>query len=243
MAEATDLVYPRRWVIRKLLHTLANAALRSIADVSVIGRENLPKHGPLLVVSNHFSYLDPAIMISILPWPMEFLGGFRMPNAPMWATLFPRLWGYFAVHRGGNSRAALMAAQKVLKLGGIVGMYPEASASAAVLRSARPGAAFLALRSGVPVLPIGTTGVRDIFPRLRLFQRARVEFRIGAPIGPFNLVPDVPEREQMDALGHEIMQGIATLIPEERRGRYAASLALRAQAAAMDVYEYDHNPE
>ncbi|MHB1354813.1 MAG: lysophospholipid acyltransferase family protein [Anaerolineae bacterium] len=235
--------YPRRRVIRTILHTFSGMIFRTIADIQVIGRENLPKRGPLIVVTNHFSFLDPALLIGVTPWPLEILAGFRMPNAPLWATIFPRLWGTLAVFRGGNSRRALQTAENVLKQGGIVGIYPEASASAAVLRSARPGAAFLAARTGAPVLPIGLDGMIDVFPRLKRWQRARVTMRIGSTIGPFSPAEGSEQREHLTSIGHTIMGSIAELIPPERRGRYADDQALRASATAVDTYPWDNEPE
>ncbi|MHB9034970.1 MAG: lysophospholipid acyltransferase family protein [Anaerolineae bacterium] len=243
MAAEIEIPYPRRRVIRAVLHTLSGAAFRVVSNLKIVGQENLPRQGPLLVVANHFSFLDPAMMVSVAPWPMEFLGGFRMPNAPMWATIFPRLWGIFAVYRGGNSRTALLAAENVLRKGGVVGIYPEATSSAAVLRSARPGAAFLAARTGVPVLPVGFDGLVDVFPRLRMRKRAHVTVRIGKLIGPFHSVEGADHRQQLDSIGHVIMQSIAQLIPMERRGRYASDEHLRIQAEALDVYHYDKEPE
>lgn len=243
MSQPAEIVYPRRRVIRSILHTLSGVAFRTVSIVEIIGKENLPRQGPLLVVANHFSFLDPALLVSVAPWPMEFLGGFRMPNAPFWATIFPRLWGYFAVHRGGNSRRALLAAERVLERGGIVGIYPEASSAASILRSARPGAAFLAARTGTPILPIGLDGLIDVFPRLRERKRARVTVRIGNLIGPFTANEGADHRDELTDIGNTIMASIARLLPPERRGKYADDPDLRSQAAAVDTYYYDQNPE
>ena len=243
MSEPAVYQYPRRRVIRSILHTLSGLAFRTLADTKVYGSENLPRRGPLLVVANHFSFLDPALMVGIVPWPMEFLGGFRMPNAPAWATIFPRLWGYFAVFRGGNSRTALQAAESVLQHSGIVGIYPEAVASAAVLRTARPGAAYLASRTGTPILPIGLDGLVDVFPKLRLRKRARVTVRIGKQIGPFSAADGKEHRRQLDSISNDIMGSIAQLLPEERRGRYSQDIKLRMQAEALDVYQFAQEPE
>lgn len=243
MSDSPSIYYPRRQFIRSILHTLSGLAFRTIADIRIEGKDNLPRNGPLLVVANHFSFLDPAIMVSVAPWPMEFLGGFRMPNAPMWATIFPRLWGIFTVYRGGNSRGALQAAERVLQQGGVVGIYPEATSSAAVLRSARPGAAFLAARTGTLVLPVGLDGLIDVLPRFRKCKRAKVTVRIGKPIGPFNAVEAADHRAQLDEISHKMMYAIAQLLPAERRGKYAEDQELRARASALDIYQYDTVPE
>lgn len=236
--------YPRRRVLRWALQRAAWAAFSVLTDLQIIGRENLPERGPLLVVANHFSFIDPALMVRVLPWPLEFVGGFRMPNAPAAATIIPRLWGFYAVHRGAASTEALRAGEAVLAQGGVLGIYPEAGSWAAVLRPARPGAAFLAARSGAPILPIGFDGLVNIFPRLLRGRRARVTVRIGRPFGPFRTTGrGRGRREQLERIGNEIMARIAELIPAERRGRYSSDPEVREAARAFEAYPWDEEPE
>ncbi len=237
-------VYPRRRVLRWALQRAAWAAFGLLTDLNVIGRENLPKSGPLLVVANHFSFVDPALMVRVAPWPLEFVGGFRMPNAPALATLIPKLWGFYAVHRGAASMEALRAGEAVLTQGGVLGIYPEAGSWATVLRPARPGAAFLAARTGVPILPMGFDGVPNILPRLVRGERAPVTVRIGRPFGPFRATGRGRERrEQLERIGHEIMGRIAELLPVEKRGRYSPDPGVREAARAFEAYPWDDAPE
>ena len=79
--------YPRRRAVRAVLRQLAAAAFAVLTDFQVYGKENLPQGGPLLVVGNHFSFIDPVAMIHATPWPLEFLGGFNNPSAPPIVTL------------------------------------------------------------------------------------------------------------------------------------------------------------
>jgi len=220
--------YPRRRPIRWLMQRLSRMAFGAITELEVIGRENLPKHGPLIVVSNHFSFLDPALMVGIAPWPLEFLGGFRMPNAPPVVTWIPKMWGYFPVFRGtgAGSLGALRAAEGVLSQGGVLGIYPEAGNWATVLRPARPGTAFLAARTGAPLLPIGCHGLLRVFPRLREGRRQHVTVRIGKPFGPF-----------------KVSGRIADLIPQEKRGHYSDDPVIREAAKGTEIYPWDEHPE
>jgi len=236
--------YPRRRVIRAVLKRLARFALALLTDLNVVGRENLPAGGPLLVVANHFSYIDPVAMVGVAPWPLEFVGGFHMPNAPSWVTWIPRLWGFYPVYRGTASRDALRAAEAVLNQGGVLGIFPEAGSWATVLRPARPGAAFLAARTGAPILPMGFDGLHEVFPRLRKGRLARVTLRIGKPFGPFRATGRGRERRrQLDAIGNRIMEHIAELLPAERRGRYSSDPAIRAVARATEAYPWDEVPD
>jgi len=241
---APEFRYPRRRLIRGLLRRLTHVTFAVLTDLQIIGRENLPQGGPLLVVANHFSYIDPVAMVRATPWPLDFVGGFQMPNAPAWVTWIPKLWGYYPVYRGTGSRHALRAAEAVLAQGGVLGIFPEAGSWATVLRPARPGAAFLAVRIGARILPMGFDGLLDVFPRLRRGRRARVTLRIGKPFGPFRATGrGRARRQQLDQIGHEIMRRIAELIGPERRGHYSDDPAIRAAAQGTEIYPWADAPE
>ena len=236
--------YPRRRLIRSLLRQLSHAAFAVLTDLQIIGQENLPGEGPLLVVANHFSYIDPVAMVRATPWPLEFVGGFQMPNAPASVTWLPKVWGYYPVFRGTGSRYALRAAEAVLAQDGVLGIFPEAGSWATVLRPPRPGAAFLAVRTEARILPMGFDGLPDVFPRLRKGRRARVTIRIGKAFGPFRATGrGRARRQQLDAIGHEIMECIAELIPPERRGHYSEDPAIRAAAQGTEIYPWADAPE
>lgn len=240
----SKVTYPRRRVIRKMMQRASRVALSALAELRVEGCENLPSSGPLIVVANHFSFLDPAALVGIAPWPLEFLGGLELPNAPPIVRWIPKLWGYYPVVRGGNSRAALRAAEGVLNQGGIVGVFPEAGNWAQVLRPARPGTAYLAARTGAPLLPIGFDGLPQVFERLRERRRARVTVRVGKTFGPFRVAERGRERRRvLDGIGQEIMERIAALIPDDRRGYLSDDPTVREAAMGTEVYPWDENPE
>ena len=232
--------YPRRRAIRALLHWLSHMAFGVLTDFHVSGQEHIPKHGPLIVVANHFSYIDPAAMVRVTPWPIEFVGGFRNPGAPPTVTWIPKLWGYFPLFRGTASTYALKAAEAVLNQNGVLAIFPEGGNWATVLRPARPGAAYLTARTGAPILPMGFDGLLDVFPRLNEGKRARVIVQIGKPFGPFKATGRGRERRrQLDEIGHQIMERIAELIPPERRGHYSDDPAIRKAAQGTEIYPWD----
>jgi 1-acyl-sn-glycerol-3-phosphate acyltransferase len=238
------LHYPRRQTIRAVLRFLIRAALGTLTRLDILGREYLPKGGPLIIVANHFSFIDPLAMIRATPWPLEFLAGARMPNAPAAVTWIPKVWGVFPVYRGSVSRRALRSAEQVLAQNGVMGIFPEGGNWATVLRPARPGAAYLAARCGAPILPIGIDGLTEVFPQLRRGRRAKVTIRIGQPFGPFTASrPGQDRREQLAAIGHRMMERIAMLIPEERRGHYSGDPAVRAAAQGTEIYPWADEPD
>jgi 1-acyl-sn-glycerol-3-phosphate acyltransferase len=236
--------YPRRRLVRGVLKRMTHAIFAAITDLQIVGEENFPPSGPLLVVANHFSFIDPAAMVRAVPWPVEFVGGFQMPNAPPLVTWIPKVWGYYPVYRGTASRDAIRAAEAVLAQDGVLGIFPEAGNWATVLRPARPGAAFLAARTGARILPMGFDGLLDVFPRLRQGRRAQVTFRIGKPFGPFKAKGRGRERrQQLEAFGHQIMERIAELIPPHVRGHYSDDPAIRAAAKGTEIYPWDDAPD
>lgn len=219
-------------------------AFAVLTDLEIVGQENLPEGGPLLVVANHFSFIDPVAMVRAVPWPLEFVGGFRMPNAPPVLPIIPKIWGYYPVYRGTASRDALRAAEAVLDQNGVLGIFPEAGNWATVLRPARPGAAFLAARSGAPILPLGFGGLLDVFPRIREGKRAHVTLRIGEVFGPFQVEGrGRKRRKRLEEIGHKIMGRIAKLIPPDRRGHYSEDPAIRAAAQGTEIYPWDESPD
>ena len=235
-----DHPYPRRRPVRFVMRKLALAALRLLTDLRVVGRENLPQKGPLIVVANHFTIFDVAAAIAVVDWPMEFLGGNLLVDAPGPLTLLPKAWGYYAVRRGGVSRDAMRAASDVLAQDGVLAIFPEGGSWAQVLRPARPGTAYLAVKSGARILPLGLDGLPHIFSSLRQGRRQQVTLRIGQPFGPLTVSGRGKERRaELDALGDVIMQQIADLLPPETQGVYSPDPAIRAAAAPLAIFPYD----
>jgi 1-acyl-sn-glycerol-3-phosphate acyltransferase len=231
-----DINYPRRQVIRYALKKLIHAAFWALTDLEVEGEERVPQKGPMIIVGNHFSYADSVAMIRLAPPTIEFFAGSNPAFTPTWVECLPKLWGVFYVRRGNVSRKALRAAERVLAQDGLFGIFPEGGAWAEMLRPARPGAAYLAARTGAPVLPAAFTGFRDIFP-IRLQDQAKVKIKVGTPIGPFRTTGRGRERrEQLDEIGEEIMRSIARLLPDELRGTYSSDPAVRK--AAREVADY-----
>lgn len=226
--------------LRRFMQFLARGIFSVLTDMEIEGRENFPKSGPLILVGNHFSFIDPAAFISIAPWPMDFIGGAVTPHAPKAVQFLPRLWGYLPVYRGTGSTYALKEAERILKSGGVVGIFPEGGSWAQVLRPARPGAALLTAIAGAPLLPIGLDGFPRVFPMLRQGKRAKVRIRIGKPFGPFKIFGSRYERRrQLDDIGNEIMNHIADLIPQEQAGLFSKDPKIREAAKGTEYYPWE----
>jgi 1-acyl-sn-glycerol-3-phosphate acyltransferase len=230
---------PTRKLTRKILHFLARPAFGLLTRLEINGAENLPEKGPLIMVGNHFSFVDPVCFVRIAPWEIEFVGGADMPHAPLATRIIPILWGYHPLYRGTGAKGSLRAAEKILNQGGILGIFPEAGNWATVLRPARPGTAYLASRTGASLLPVGLVGMNDIFPSLRRGRRAHIQVNVGKPFGPFRAEGHgQSQRAQLDEIGHEIMRHIAQLLPQEKRGHYSDDPAIREAAKGTEVYPW-----
>lgn len=235
-----QFTYPRRQLQRKLLRGLGTVALSLLSNFTVIGKENIPQRGPLLIAANHFHFGDPVVLARVLPFPLEFFAGFHRPNAPAIVRWLPELWGVYAVRRGGASRTAMRGAQAVMAQNGVLAIFPEAGSWADVLRPARPGLAYVAGITNAPILPIGIDGMTDLFPKVRQGQRSNVTVRIGQPLGPYQVEGrGRGRRDQLDAIGAEVMRAIAELLPPERHGVFSNDPLLRAEAEKVADFPYE----
>jgi 1-acyl-sn-glycerol-3-phosphate acyltransferase len=233
-----NIHYPRRLLIRSVLKGLISAALHTFTDFEVIGKENVPDQGPLIITGNHFSFADSIAMLHIAPPAIEMFSGANPAFTPGWAKLLPRLWGVLYVYRGTGSRQAIRDAEYVLNQNGYFGIFPEGGAWAEMLRPARPGAAYLAARTRASILPVGFSGFNDAFP-LRLRNKSKVTIRIGKAYQP----PRVDgrgrqRRQQLDELGERIMREIADLLPDRLRGKFSSDPTVREKAREVAAYPW-----
>lgn len=213
------------------MHWLAKPVFRMVTDLEITGEENLPKSGPLMMVGNHFSFVDPTLFVRVAPWEVEFLGGAVTPHAPKASRIIPLLWGYHPLYRGTGAKDSIRAAEGILKEGKVLAIFPEGGNWATVLRPARPGTAFLAVKTGAPLIPIGLVGMTEVLPSLKRGSRAKIQVNIGKPFGPFTAHGRGQQlRDQLDEIGHEIMRRIAELLPQDARGHYSDDPAIREAA-------------
>lgn len=216
--------YPRNRLVRALLKAGIGLGVKLLTRTQVFGRENLPGEGPLIVVANHFHFYDAVILIYSALWPLEFLADFQMPNVPFPLKIFPALYQTYDVAQGTPNLEAMRASQAILQQGGVLGIFPEGRVQAPPLRHALPGAAFLALRTGVPLLPVGIYSEDDWKVCRTLFEekrRLRATCQFGEVFGPLTCTnPRRPSREAINRAGDRIMSEIAQLLPERMQGDF-----------------------
>lgn len=220
MAEtASPPPYPplRRWRYG-LARTIVRGLFRALTRLRVSGLQNLPRSGPILLVSNHLSLVDGPLVFAALPITLRPLVGEKYRD-----TIFRYLLdsaGSIYVERNRPDRHAMRVATAILADGGTIAVAIEGMRSpTGTLGEGRPGVAYLAKRANVRVLPVavyGTEKVRRALPRLR---RAELHVVVGAA---FDLAPGPLDTAQLDQHTTRIMQELAALLPEQYRGRWGA---------------------
>lgn len=171
----------------------------------ITGREKLPAKGPLLICSNHQSYLDPIIMATVLPWPL-FRRAFAVGTSEIFGSGFMRrLAGWLrvvVVDPDANLIPAMRAGACGLRHGGVLILYPEGERSIdGRVRTFKKGAAILSTHLQIPIVPVAIEGFHDAWPRTKSFQKfAALKIAFGDPIyPPSNAQPSESDYEKLTA--------------------------------------------
>ena len=185
----------------------------------VIGRERVPRRGPLLVVSNHLNNADPIILMALVPRVIHTMAKEELFRPPVgWMA---RGLSSFPVRRGQSDRQAIRTALEYLRAGSCVGMFPEGTRSrSGGLRKAHPGAGLLALRSRATIQPVGMVGTSKLRHPLSVLGRPRIDIIFGEPFELPTRGGDGRDLSPAEATAL-MMQRIAELLPPELRGEYA----------------------
>lgn len=202
--------YVSTWLLRLILPLLTRWR--------VTGKERVPRHGPFIIVSNHLSTTDsPLIGAALLPRRVVFMAKEELFH--FWGTPVIRAYGAFPVRKRQFDLGAIRRAAQVLKKGLALGIYPEGTRSVTrQLQEPYLGAAFIALKYHVPILPVAVTGSEKLMTR-RLFRRPAVTIRIGELISPTSSNGKVT-KDIMESLSHIFMERIAELLPPGYQGTY-----------------------
>lgn len=166
-----------------VLKPLTVVVMRLLFRVEGWGAEHIPATGPVLLVANHSSYLDPPLVGGMARRPVSFLAKAELFRVPLLGALISRL-NARPLQREGADAGALRAALRILKDGGVLLMFPEGTRGPeGTLREPKAGAAMLAVLSGAPVVPVFIHGSGRAWPRgQRLPRPAKVIVTFGKPL-------------------------------------------------------------
>lgn len=196
---------------------LVRAVLSVVGRWKVTGRERIPG-GPLMVVSNHLSNADPPILgAAIARRRIRFMAKIELFKYPF--GVVPRLYDAFPVRRFEADLAALLNAERILKRGGVLGMFPEGTRSrSGMIGKPHPGTALIALRSGATVLPCAIVGTEQLSKPLNLLRKPQISIQIGEPIAVTQTRR--PTEEQVSALTDQIFEAIRSMLPSRYMAPY-----------------------
>ncbi len=195
---------------------LLEALFRILFTYEARGQEKIPATGPVVVVSNHPSYLDPILLSLRVRRPIRFMAWNAIFKVPLLGA-FIRSFGAFPVDpRPGRGREAFQKAKELLLRGKVVGIFPEGRRSRAgwMEPTLKEGAARLALETGALLVPATITGAYRAWPYFRpLPSLARIRVRYHEPIDP-SPWRGLPEEVALAALNEEIRRRVdRTLLP------------------------------
>jgi len=216
-----------RGVLYPVVKGLLKPVVGRLYRVETTGVEHVPGTGPVILAANHVSFIDSMMIATSIPRSMVYLA--KAEYFESWKTgwLFRGL-GMIPVRRGvrSESEAALMQAAGVLEQGSVLGLFPEGTRSIdGRLYRGRTGVARLALRSAVPVVPVGILGTREIMPKNARFPRlrGRVKLRFGSALKFDEFNGAKPSGVVLRKVTDQIMAAITSLSQQEYVDRYASS--------------------
>ncbi len=204
----------------ELLRAIVTVLMRMCTRVHIQGQSHVPARGAFLLVTNHLSRFDiPLIFIGIRRKMVVFIA--RKYHAVWPLRVLAEAAGCIWVRQNEPDLGAVKQALAHLRGGGALGLSPEGtrSQSTHAMIEARDGVSFLAVRTGVPILPVAVWGTETIPHRLPRLRRAKVYLRIGSP---FNLPAKPHARgEELERYTDDVMCAVAALLPPAYRGVYA----------------------
>lgn len=219
-------IYPRIfWATQRIMRFL----ILTLTRFHVEGLENVPADGGLVVVANHLHHLDTPALGAIFPRLTYVLAGEKYERH-IFALI---LWiaGAIYINRGEPDRKALRQALAVLEDGHALAVAAEGTRSrTGQLQKAKTGAAYLATRANVPLIPVVVWGTENIISSWARLKRADVYVQIGEP---FRLPEGHARSQQLEAYTDEIMTTLASMLPERYWGVYRDHPLLEQKRAAQ----------
>jgi 1-acyl-sn-glycerol-3-phosphate acyltransferase len=185
--------------------------MRLMFRLEAVGTENIPAHGPVLMVANHSSLLDPPLVGGASDRQLTYLAKAELFEIPLFGALIRALKAR-PIRREGADPGALRTAKRVLEEGGALLVFPEGTrGDEGVIRPAKAGAGLLAVSSGAPVVPVYVSGSGRAWPRGRRLPRpAKVTVTFGTPLR-FEAERGADRKAQYESASREMMDAISRL--------------------------------
>jgi len=223
----------------QLSRMVAGPFLRAIWRPKVTGAGHVPASGGAILAANHQSVVDSVFLPFVLDRPVTFSAKAEYftaagPAARLWAA-YLKSTNQLRMDREGPRAAqdTLVAALALLEAGNLFGIYPEGTRSPdGRLYRGRPGVGWLALKSGLPVVPVGIRGTRRVLPPGHVMPRpGRVEVRIGAPLKFGADITGQPPGKARQLITEQVMTAIRELSGQEYVHMFASDRKAELAAA------------
>jgi 1-acyl-sn-glycerol-3-phosphate acyltransferase len=211
----------RRNFLRVLMRQIGFRFLARIHHIE--GQENIPLFGPTIVMINHIAFIDPFVVLAVYPRNIVPLAKREVYRYPI-VGIFPHIWGVIPVDRDGGDRQALRKSEHVLEAGETILIAPEGTRGPA-LQNVHDGVAFLAARTGAPILPTAITQTEGYptWPLSKRWRQPGAGVRFGQPF-KFKALDRRPNRDELKNMTDEAMIVLARLLPEKHRGVYSGRI-------------------
>jgi len=173
----------------------------------ILGRENVPQQGPVIVAANHMSNWDPPLLATFLQRPVSYMAKQELFEVPIFGWAITKCHA-FPIRRGAADRAAIKTAVKILKLKKCMGVFPEGTRSKdGNLQKPGAGVALIAAMTGAPVVPAAIFGTKQMFSQECRFPHLMVVY--GKPI---YFTGDHTDKASLQEFSQKIMDEIARMI-------------------------------
>jgi len=199
---------PYYWFCYNLIRLVGRVFFR----LRVLHRERMINHGPVILASNHQSYLDPPLVGSVADRAIFFLARKTLLDGAFFGWLLPKL-NVIPVDQEGGDRSALKALIRILKAGEGTLVFPEGERTLdGRLRPALPGLGFVIAKTLAPVVPMRIFGAREAWPRGSARVRfCRITVVVGEPIHFTAADLQPPGKDVYQRLSQRVMDAIAEL--------------------------------
>jgi 1-acyl-sn-glycerol-3-phosphate acyltransferase len=192
----------------RFARTLCRIYFRLVNRWEVIGHENIPQQGGVLICPNHISNFDPPLVGSAMSRPIRFMAKEELFKVPVLSFLIKDL-GAFPVKRGAGDRQAIRQSLQILENGEVLGIFPEGSRSkSGGLEEAHSGAAFFALKTDATVVPVAIVGSFAPFAKIKII--------FGTPLDLSAYRDQKGSKETLAEITSLIMTSIQKLIEQHR---------------------------